>query len=304
MERRRFIPQSENMEGRMMLSTATAALPAAAATSTTAAVGQTPYTIQQKQDRIDRVPRLLRSFSPNRALPKEMVEGIQQGLEGVVSNLGHAAPVTSKMFNSALRDIVSRPSLRAQDARLLDQRFTDVLVSAGADAKSVDLMASNLNLLATTINTSNVEPVFLTTNDYASILQLALIVGQPMPAPTVPAIARTSGTRVDASHNVTPESQPTFIGTYQANAVVQILNDENGQVLGSAKAATNGQYTIKFDTPLAVGTYTLKARAVDELGHQGAPSRPFILKVVAPKATPAAKLGQATPEGPLPTMRS
>ncbi len=304
MERRRFIPRSENMEGRMMLSTATAALPAGAATLTAEVAGNTPYTIQQKQDRIDRVPRLLRSFSPNRALPKEMVEGIQQGLEGVVSKLDPANPETSQMFNSALRDIVSRPSLRAGDAHILEQRFTDVLVSAGADASSVDLMASNLNLLATTINTSNVEPVFLTTNDYASILQLALIVGQPMPAPTAPGIARTSGTRVDAFHNVTPESQPTFIGTYQPNAVIQILNQDNDQVLGSEKSGSNGQYTIKFDVPLEVGTYTLRARAVDELGHQGALSRPFMLKVVAPKATPAAKLGQATPEGPLASMRS
>jgi len=146
--------------------------------------------------------------------------------------------------------------------------------------------------------------VFLTTNDYASILQLALIVGQPMPAPSVPGIARTSGTRVDATHNITPESQPTFIGTYQANAVVQILNDENGQILGSGVAERNGQYTITFDAPLEIGSYTLRARAVDELGHQGALSRPFMLKVVAPRATPAATLGQATPQGPLAAMRS
>lgn len=304
MERRRFIPGSEKMEGRMMLSTTTAALPAAAATSTVEIAGSTPYTIQQKQDRIDRVPRLLRSFSPNRALPREMVEGIQQGLEDVMSNLGRANPEAAKMFNSALRDIVSRPSLRAQDAHLLEQRFTDVLVSAGADASSVDLMASNLNLLATTINTSNVQPVFLTTNDYASILQLALIVGQPMPAPSAPGIARTSGTRVDSHHNITPESQPTFIGTYQPNAVIQIFNQDTNQILGSATSGRNGQYTIKFDAPLQVGNYTLRARAIDELGHQGAPSRPFMLKVVAPKMTPVAKVGQTTPEGPLAAMRS
>lgn len=302
MERRRFIPQSENMEGRMMLSTATAALPAASPISTAEVAGQTPYTIQQKQDRIDRVPRLLRSYSPNRSLPREPVEGIQQGLEGVISKLDHAAPVTARMFNSALRDIVSRPSLQAMDARLLEQRFSDVLVSAGADAASVDLMASNLNLLATTVNTSNVEPVFLTTNDYASILQLALIVGQPMPAPSVPGISRMSGTRVDSHHNITPESRPTFLGTYQPNAVIQILNAENGQILGSGKAGSNGQYTATFDVPLEVGTYTLKARAVDELGHQGALSRPFKLKVVAPRAAPAA-LGQATPQGPMAAMK-
>lgn len=303
MERRRFIPGSEKMEGRMMLSTATAVPPAAAVVSTAETPGATPYTIQQKQDRIDRVPRLLRSFSPNRSLPRDMVEGIQEGLEGVISGLDRTAPVTAKMFNAALRDIVSRPSLQAQDARLLERRFTDVLVSAGADAHSVDLMASNLNLLATTVNTSNVQPVFLTTNDYASILQLALIVGQPMPAPSVPGIARTSGTRVDANHNVTPESQPTFVGTYQANAVVQILNDETGQILGSDKASRNGQYSITFDVPLEVGTYTLKARAVDELGHQGQLSRPFMLKVVAPKATPAATIGMATPQGPGSALR-
>lgn len=304
MERRRFIPGSEKMEGRMMLSTTTAALPAAAATSAAQVAGDIPYTIQQKQDRIDRVPRLLRSFSPNRSLPRDMVEGIQQGLEEVVSGLGRANPETARRFNDALRDIVSRPSLRAQDAHLLEQRFTDVLVSAGADVSAVDLMASNLDLLATTVNTSNVQPVFLTTNDYASILQLALIVGQPMPAPQVPGIARTSGTRVDSTHNVTPESQPTFLGTYQPHATVQIFNQENGQILGSGTTGNNGQYTIKFDVPLELGMYTLRARAVDELGHQGAPSRPFTLKVVAPKVAPAATLGRSTPQGPAAALRS
>lgn len=304
MDRRRFIPGSENMEGRMMLSTATAAAPVAEVASTTEEAGAMPYTIEQKQDRIDRVPRLLRSYSPNRELPRDMVEGIQEGLEGVVSDLHKAAPVTARMFNAALRDIVSRPSLQPWDARLLEQRFTDVLVSAGADTDSVDLMASNLNLLATTVNTSNVQPVFLTTNDYASILQLALIIGQPMPAPAVPGIARDSGTRVDANHNVTPESQPTFTGGYQPNAVIQILNDETGQILGSDKSGKDGRYSITFDVPLELGDYTLRAQAVDELGHKGELSRPFKLRVVAPKATPAARVGLATPQGPATVFRS
>ncbi|WP_165068047.1 Ig-like domain-containing protein [Paludisphaera rhizosphaerae] len=279
MDRRRFIPGPENMEGRMMLSTATAAL------TTTATTTNLPYTIQQKLERIDRLPTNLRALNPNRPLPKELITGIQEGMTQALSSLGSASPTAVKMFNNVLRDVVSRPSLRAQDAQALNNALTQVLVSAGATTSEIDLLSTNLKTLATTVNTTQSEPVFLTTNDYATVLQMTLIVGRPMPAPSVPSIARASGHQVDAQHSVTTQSQPEFLGTYQAQATMQIIDADTNEVYGQAPAGQYGHYTLTLSTPLDLGTHRLRIRAVDELGHVGKSSGVFIVKVVAPHTT-------------------
>ena len=278
MDRRRYIPGPESMEGRMMLSTATTA-----SAVTTAATPNVPYTIQQKLERIDRIPINLRATSRNRVLPEELIAPIQDGMRETLSSLHTADPAAIKVFNNVLRDVVSRPSLRAQDARALNNALTKVLVSAGATTDEVDKIAGNLQTLATTVNTAQGNPVFLTTNDYATVLQMTLIVGQPMPAPAVPTIARTSGTAADASHFVSRTTQPTFQGTYEARAQIQIFDDATGQVYGQAATDDQGRYKVTFAEPVSLGTHQLRVRAVDELGHVGKASGRFVLKVVEPR---------------------
>ncbi|MDG3005298.1 Ig-like domain-containing protein [Paludisphaera mucosa] len=285
MDRRRFIPGPESMESRMMLSTAAApAVATAAATTTTTVDANLPYTIQQKMTRIDRIPINMRALAPNRVLPQGMIDAIQQGMEETISSLKPASTDAIKGFNNVLRDVVSRPSLRASDAKALNNSLTQVLVSAGASTDAIDKITTNLEALATTVNTAQGLPVFLTTNDYALVLQMTLIVGQPMPAPTPPRISPSTGTQVDALHNIGKEGvAPMFTGTYQATAQMQILQDGSNEVLGEAQAGANGRYSITLNQPLGVGTYKLRIRAVDELGHVGNSSGVFILKVVPPQ---------------------
>lgn len=279
MDRRRFTPGSESMEGRMMLSTAASSLLSTTATTT----GTLPYTIQQKLERIDRLPTNLRALNPNRPLPKELIGGIQEGMTEALSSLGSASPTAVKMFNNVLRDVVSRPSLRAQDAQALNNALTQVLVSASATTSEIDKITTNLKTLATTVNTTQAEPVFLSTNDYATVLQMTLIVGQPMPAPTIPVLAKGTGATASNGHFVSRAPNPTFVGTYQAQAIMQIYDDATGEVLGQGQAAKNGQYTIQFDKALTAGvTTTARIRAVDELGHVGLSSRPFTVKYTPP----------------------
>ena len=266
-----------------MLSTATAATPNAAAVQavSTTTTTDVPFTIQQKLERIERLPTNLRALDPNRSLPKELITGIQEGMTQALSSLGSASPTAINMFNHVLRDVVSRPSLRAQDAQALNNALTQVLVSAGATTSEIDLLSTNLKTLATSVNTTQSEPVFLTTNDYATVLQMTLIVGRAMPAPTVPSIARSSGNQVDPQHSVTTQSQPEFLGTYQAQATMQIIDADTNEVYGQAPAGQNGNSKLTLSTPLDIGTHQLRIRAVDELGHVGKASGVFVVKVVA-----------------------
>lgn len=290
MDRRRYVPRTEGMEGRMMLSTASAAAPNAAtnaaATSTanaTTTAATLPVTIQDKLERIERLPINLRATDRNRALPRELIEPIQQAMTDSISAMGRADPQTIEMFNGVLRDVVSRPSLRAQDAQALNNALTKVLVSAGATTENVNVITGNLKTLATTVNTAQAQPVFLSTNDYATVLQMTLIVGQPMPAPGPPQIASTSGVQAAPGSFVSRTPQPSFVGTYEAAATMQIYDDSTGEVLGQAPAASNGRYTVEINRPLDLGTYKLRIRAIDDLGHVGLSSRPFTVKVVAPR---------------------
>ncbi|WP_337176841.1 Ig-like domain-containing protein [Paludisphaera sp.] len=284
MDRRRFIPGPESMEVRVMLSTASPASVAATTASMTTNANATnlPITIQDKMTRIERLPINLRATERNRPLPRELVEPIQQAMTDSISAMGRADPQTIEMFNGVLRDVVSRPSLRAQDAQALNNALTKVLVSAGATTENVDTIATNLKALATTVNTTQSQPVFLTTNDYATVLQMTLIVGQPMPAPNLPTLARGEGASASNGHFVTRAPTPTFAGTYQAQAILQIYDDATGEVYGQGQAAKGGQYSIAFDRSLTDGeTVKVRIRAVDELGHVGLSSRPFTIKYVA-----------------------
>jgi hypothetical protein len=306
MDRRRFIPRSEGMETRMMLSTTPNSSVFGALTP---ASGQVlPITIQDKLLRIERLPGSLRTLSPNRFLPKDVISEVQAGLTSMVSTLHPAPSSVLSAYNYAMRDIVSRPSLRPQDARVMNNAFISVLQASGATPEAITQVATAMNTLVTQVDTASIQPVFLATNDYAMVLQLAQVVGQPMPAPAIPTITKASGVQVQARESVSPLSQPTFVGSYQTNALIQIFNQDTGQVLGSGTPNKAGQYSIKLETPLEVGKYKLRARAVDAEGHLGNPSQFFTLSIVPPKnppkAAPAAQIAQPTPQGPVGAMRS
>lgn len=310
MDRRRFLPRTEGMETRMMLSTASAGSAASTASGlvTPAANQVLPITIQDKLLRIERLPGSLRTLSPNRFLPQDTIAQIQQGLTSMVSLLHPTPSDALRTYNYAMRDIVSRPSLRAQDARVLNNAFISVLNASGAPAETTAELAEAMNSLVTRVDTASVQPVFLATNDYAMVLQLALVVGQPMPAPMVPTITKATGSQVAARHSVSPMSQPTFTGTYQANALIQIYNQDTGEVLGTGTPSKQGRYEIQVSRPLDVGTYRLRVRAIDEAGHLGNSSPYFLLSIVPPRnptsASPAVQVAATTPDGPVKAMKS
>jgi hypothetical protein len=282
MDRRRFVPSPDGLELRTMMSTTSTSAFAFFGRST--GLTQTlPITFQQKELRIQKMPNNLRALQPDRFLPPVTIHQIQLGLNEIMGNMTLPRPKALSNYNLLLRKIVFHSSVSAASAQKLDHAFKAVLVSGHAPEPGLTTLVSSVNQLVTQVDTASIRPTNLATNDNAYLLQLAIVIGQQMPAPRAPTIAKTSGHQVNPRVAVTPLPDPTYIGTYEFNTTIQMLNTANNEVIGTAIVAKNGQYALRITTPLVVGKYKLVVRAVDEVGHISHASRVFGLQVVPPR---------------------
>ena len=80
----------------------------------------------------------------------------------------------------------------------------------------------------------------------------------------------------------TPLLHPAVTGTYHFHTNIQIITPES-QVVGDARVRYNNDYKVRIVTPLSPGVYKFYLRAVDQVGHLGHVSRPFLIKVVPKK---------------------
>ncbi|MDO9429297.1 MAG: Ig-like domain-containing protein [Methylobacterium sp.] len=80
----------------------------------------------------------------------------------------------------------------------------------------------------------------------------------------------------------TKDTTPTITGTAEAGATVTIL--DNGTVLGTAVAGTNGQFSFTPTVPLAVGSNVITATAQDPAGNSSASSAPVTVLIDAAPA--------------------
>jgi hypothetical protein len=301
MDRRRFVPSSESLEGRAMLTTTATgnALNIFGGSTTTQNL---PITFQQKEMRIEKMPLNLRALEPDRFLPADTIHQIQLGLNQIMSEAAPAPPKALTNYNLALRKIVFNSSLSTHAADLLIHGFAGSLKSAHTPNPGLTTLTTAVSHLVTQVDTASINPVFLATNDTSYLLQLALVIGQPMPAPRVPSIAKTSGTRINTELSVTPLSNPTLVGSYVYQTTIQLINPATNAIYGQAAVAKNGQYSLRVATPLGLGKHQFVVRAVDEVGHLSHVSRVFTIKVVPPKHNKTVTTGQATPQGPLASL--
>jgi hypothetical protein len=301
MDRRSYVPSPEGLETRTMMSTTSGVGSLFRTTATTSQ--PLPITFQQKSERIQKVPTNLRALEPNRYLPPDTIHQIQLGLFEIIDGMSKPPPQALTSYNLAMRKIVFNPSLSKGRVALLNHSFTGVLKSAHTPEPGLTTLATAVNQLVTQVDTASVNPTFLASNDNAYLLQLAIVLGQKMPAPRAPTIAKTSGAQINPRVSVTPLSNPTFVGTYEYGTTMQMLIAATNQIIGTAIVNKNGQYSLTVSTPLAVGKYNLAVRAVDEVGHISHASRLFGLKVVPPKHHKKTALqvlvGHPTPRGPL-----
>ena len=302
MERRRFVPSSESLEVRAMLTTTATGSALNIFGGSSSATQSLPITFQQKEMRIEKMPNNLCALQPDRFLPDDTIHQIQLGLNQIMSEAAPANPQALTNYNRALRRIVFNSSLSTGAASLLNHGFAGSLKSAHTPDPGFTTLTTAVDQLVTKVDTASINPVFLATNDSSYLLQLALVIGQQMPAPRAPSIAKTSGARVDAGFSVTPLSNPTMVGSYVYQTTMQLVDPANNAIYGQAAVAKNGQYSLRVATPLGVGKHEFVVRAVDEVGHLSHVSRQFTIKVVPPKHHTTVTTGQATPQGPLASM--
>ncbi|ODT98190.1 MAG: hypothetical protein ABS79_06300 [Planctomycetes bacterium SCN 63-9] len=276
--RRRFIPASDDLEARKLMATTTNVFGSPSNNNT----ADLAITYQQKQQRVENLPRYMLGLQPGRFLPKDLVGEIQDGLTKLEGQLHRPGTSVLNSFNLTLRKIVPNVSLSTGDARKLHQAFVQVLQAAGAPDDAVDKLSTSLNTLVTQVDTASIQPVFLATNDYTLVLQTALSIGKPLPAPQIPQIAKNTGTQVNPTLAVTGQSRPYYVGTYAKGTAIQLINTQ-GEVIGQTNTNNLGQYRLRVSTPLSPGTYTLYARAEDQ-GHLGLPSHTFQVKIVEPRS--------------------
>jgi hypothetical protein len=280
MDRRRFAPKAENLEGRQLLSFF-------GNTNKFNPYNTTAYAVEiVRSMRIDRLPGYLESVQPGRVASRDVVTSLQNDLHAIETQLTPAPSAVLNQFNQDLRSTLPHATLSADDVNLLDRDFGNILSSSGASPQVTTQFQSDMNDLARGDVNQN-TPAKLASNDFALVSQMVQGIGVPMRAPAAPALlpADTLPPRRD---QITAKSQPRVYGTYDLGTTVQII-DESGNVLGSASVPTTGRYVVTIATPLSPGTYTLRSRAVNNLnGNLSYPSAPLTITVVTPPQGPKA----------------
>lgn len=282
MDRRRFVPSNEALEGRAMMSVFGLG---PNLTNTTKGVDATVAPL--KELRIDRLPRYLLRVQNGRVIPKGVVQSLQNDLKSIESQL-HAPPSeVLQAFNEQLRPALAGQSLSVETAAALNQRFGQVLEQSGATPAVVTKFKADMNALAK-VDSAGINPSLVTANDYALLTQMAMGIGTPLPAPGAPKLTQASNTGAKRDH-VTSNTQPTLTGMYTAGFLMQIVDNSNNAVLGQQIVPASGQYSVQFGNPLSLGNHTVHMRAVDANGGFSFPSPSITLGIIPPTTTAAKK---------------
>lgn len=280
MDRRRrlpYVPASEDLEGRQLLASSNSLF----GSSLIANYNQNNVqlsTLQDRTQRIERLPAFLQSLDPSRPLPDTLRSEITDDLAAMIGRLHPAPSAGLSDFNRQLRDLISHGSVQAESAYQLSTSFHKILLAAGAPTAAADRLTANLETLTQiSVHTSRF-PTTIVANNYAAVLQVALGVGRPLRAPAAPKLLPADDTGTKGDH-ATSVVQPRLVGTYDPLTMVRVLDDQ-GDVLGAAKVDAKGQYTVVVNTPLSVGTHTLYIQGVDGAGTESTLSPRYGLKIV------------------------
>ena len=284
MDRRRFVPASEGLESRALLTATTTNLANIFGFQVSTNLN-IPITYEQKELRVQHLPYYLEKILPGRFLPEPELKAIQGDLNQFISQLHKPATAALNNYNYGLRPIVTKLSITAADANILNNNFGSVLTAAAASPSVVDSLKSSVFKLATQIDTASPQPAYLATNDYSLILQTALSIGRPMPSPILPKIAKDQGIQANSTHIKTPLKHPALVGTYHFHTHIQVITP-NGEVVGSTNVRRNNSYRVVINPALTPGVYQFRIRAYDDGGNLSRVSRLFEIKVVPRRTHP------------------
>jgi hypothetical protein len=298
MDRRRFVPSTEGLEGRALMTSTNLNTLFGLQVNTNLNV---PISLQQKELRIEHLPYYLEQIQPGRFLPKTEIKDIQSALFGMIDSINKPPPDALNNYNYQLRKVVSKQSLNAGDIALLNHGVTAVLKSAHAHEASISTLSTALLNLTSQIDTNSVQPVVLGTNDNTLVLETALAIGRPMPPPQLPRIKKDNGIQADSQHIKTPLARPTLVGTYHFHTIIQVVTPD-GTVVGEANCRRNNNFEVQITTPQTVGVHEFHLQAEDDAGHISRLGARFLIKIV-PKKHDNTTVGKATPKGPLATTK-
>jgi hypothetical protein len=295
MDRRRFVPSAEGLEGRALLANSGVASIFSFTKPNNNSTDTVPMTFTLKQHRIQRVPYYMSQIRSGRFLPNATLKELQADLLAVTTKT-HAPGATASNgyqvlndYNTQLRAVNSHASLSVQDVKTLTSSFDNVLTAAGATPEAIANLNDDMTALAKN-DVNSPQPVFLATNDFTLVLQTVLGIGRPIRRPESAELAAGNGKRVGRNFGVAPKDQPTVVGTYDAYSQVQIVN-HNLDVFGTSyvkkvgatqsngEANATGKYAITFNQPLPNGLYTFYIRAIDQYGNTSHISPPFKIKI-------------------------
>ena len=304
MDRRRFVPSSEGLEGRALLSL----FGHSSTNKTVVNVDDLPLTFTEKAARIKRVPYYLDQLQPGRFLPPAAITDLQANLYTIAGTVPHSPPpAILNEFNHNIREVTPLASLSVRNAEILSRSFGAVLDRTGMSPDLVSALKADMNAIAK-VDSQSRQPVYLATNDYAIVLQDTLAIGRPIARPGIPEVALHNGLRVKTGINVTYFHRPDLVGSYNppqqgvlsspVGTTIQVI-DEAGNVLGTANVPSSGKYVLPITTPLPEGTNVLRVRAVDQQGLVSNPSQNFVIRVIPPRVRAQELItGVPTPKGP------
>jgi hypothetical protein len=285
MDRRRFVPSAEGLEGRALLASSIFSFskPNRNPTDTV------PMTFVLKNNRIEKLPVHMEQIRVGRFLPLDTVKKLQADMLAVTTKTQPPGSPVLDGFNTRLRDVNSHSSLSVENAMVLNHSFDNVLTAAGATPEAIANLNDDMNALAKN-DAQGPQPVFLATNDYTLVLQTILGIGRPIRRPESAQLAAGNGVRVGRNFGVSAKDQPTVVGNYDAYAQVQIVNHnldvfgssfvrKNGPTQTNGTANATGKYAITFNQPLPNGLYTYYIRTIDQYGNMSHISPPFKIKI-------------------------
>ena len=287
---RRYVPSTDGLEARQLLSTAAAPNAAALnvnpysnAPSGVQVEGGAPaqQTIEAKRHRIENLPFFVGMLNKDGFVPQPTTQNIQRDLTALVGQLHQGSSSDVSAFNLDLRRAQKFENITPKGNAALNRDFGAVLISAGAPANIVaDLQAQENALIQ--YDATQVGSTIAATNDYSLVLQLAQTVGRPLVYPNTPALLGSDHNGNAGKVSITHNHTPSLTGTYAVGTNIQIVDANNQTVLGQAAVdPKTGHYTVKFDNALPDGTYMVRVRAEDS-GFLSEPSPKINFKVVTP----------------------
>jgi hypothetical protein len=112
-------------------------------------------------------------------------------------------------------------------------------------------------------------------------------------APSAPDLDTGSDSGNSSTDDLTAAANPSFSGTAEAGATVNLYDSNGTTQIGSGTANGSGNWTIAIGSPLSDGTHTITAKAVDAAGNASGASGS--LAVTVDRTPPTVSVSSSVP---------